>query len=192
MGGTKIMKSRLIFLFVLFAITVGLAVSAGADTRYVTDMLVLTVRDRPDDEAGVLGNLRTADSVEVLEESGPYLRIRAQDGLEGWVQKNYITSKRPKAIIIEEMQNEINRLNSKIENFDKKRDAYVDEVKVNKQADKIKIEELEESVSSLNGELKQLTGKYNTLVNESKKNIGTLAGESKKLKAINTEPEYFF
>ena len=187
MKGTEIMRSHLIILLILFAISAGFKVSAAADTRYVSDMLILAVRDRPDKDANVLGNLKTADSVEVLEESGPYLRIRTKDALEGWVQKNYITSEKPKALIIEQLQKEIKRLNSKIEEFDKNIDGYRDKIKVGSQEDQLKNKELKETVSTLNGQLKQLTDRYNALLDEHKKNIDALTGERNKLKATSTE-----
>ncbi|MFC1814634.1 TIGR04211 family SH3 domain-containing protein [Thermodesulfobacteriota bacterium] len=156
------MKSKLVILFILLATSAGFIILAYADTRYVSDKLILTVRDMQENGATVLGTLKTADSIEVLEESGQYLRIRTKKGLEGWVQKNYITSDKPKVIIIEEKKTEINQLKSKIEGIEK-------------------------NASFLNGELRQLTEKYNALRNESNKNINTLIDERNKLKALNKE-----
>jgi len=186
MKGAGIMKSNFIAVFVLLTILAGFVASVHADTRYVSDMLILTVRDRADKEATVLGNLRTADAVEVLEESGRYLKIQTKEGLEGWVQKNFITSAKPKALIINDLQNEITQLNSKIEQFDKNQAGYMDEIRADTQDQQTKNKVLQENVSQLNGELKQLTEKYNTLLKKSKKSIAALAGERDKLKELNT------
>jgi len=167
------MKSKLIFLFLLLTIPVGFVVAAHADTQYVSDMLVLTIRDNPDKDANILGSLKTADPVEVLEAGDRFMRIRTQEGLEGWVQKNFISADKPKAIIINKMKNEISQLKTKIEEFEKNRDADLNEIRASRQGDKLKIEQLSE--------------KYNTLLKESKKNIAALTGERDKLKAINTE-----
>lgn len=173
MKDTGIMKLNIIFLFLLFTILVGFVVAARADTQYVSDMLVLSIRDNPDKDANVLGNLKTADPVEVLETGDRFMRIRTKTGLEGWVQKNFISASKPKAIIIKEMKNEIRQLNAKIEEFEKNRDADLNEIRASSEDDKLKIE--------------HLTEKYNKLLKESKPKIAALTGERDKLKAMNAE-----
>ena len=172
MRNTGIMKSNLIFLLLLLTIPVGFVVAAHADTQYVSDMLVLTIRDNPDKNANVLGNIITADPVEILEARGRFMRIRTKKGLEGWVQKNFITADKPKAIVIKEMKNEISQLKAKLEEFENNRDADLNEIRASSQDDKLKI--------------KQLTEKYNNLLKESKTKTTALTGERDKLKAINT------
>lgn len=173
MKNTGIMKSNLIFLFLLLTIPVGFVDAAHADTQYVSDMLVLTIRDNPDKDANILGNLKTADPVEVLEVGDRFMRIRTQGGLEGWVQKNFISAGKPKAIIIKKMRNEISQLKAKIEKFEKNRAADLNKIRAGRQDAKLKIE--------------QLTEKYNTLLKESNKKIAALTGERDQLKAIKTE-----
>ncbi|MFW6387599.1 MAG: TIGR04211 family SH3 domain-containing protein, partial [Thermodesulfobacteriota bacterium] len=93
-----------------------LAVCAGpgaADTRYVTDQLVITLREGAGNEYQVLRTLRTDTPMEVLEERGRYLRVRLDDGTEGYVLKQYISSKRPKSERIKELQAEIERLSAR-------------------------------------------------------------------------------
>ena len=173
MKNTGIMKSNLIFLFLLLIIPVGFVVAAHADTQYVSDMLVLTIRDNPDIDANILGYLKTADPVEVLETGNRFMRIRTKEGLEGWVQKNFINTGKPKSIIIKEMKNEISQLKAKIGEFENNRDADLNEIRASSQDDKLKIE--------------QLTKKHNNLLKESKTKIPALTVERDKLKAINTE-----
>ncbi|MEE8432735.1 MAG: TIGR04211 family SH3 domain-containing protein [Candidatus Desulfatibia sp.] len=167
------MKSNLIFLFLLLTIPVGFVDAAHADTQYVSDMLVLTIRDNPDKDANILGTLKTADPVEVLEVGDRFMRIRTQAGLEGWVQKNFISAGKPKAVIIKKMKNEISQLKAKIKKFEKNRDADLNKIRAGRQDDKLKIE--------------QLTEKYNTLLKGSNKKIAALTGEHDQLKAIKTE-----
>ena len=156
------MKSKPVIFVILLTLFIGFIVVAYADTRYVSDMLTLTVRDKQENGANILGRLKSADSIEVLEESGQYLRIRTQGGIEGWVQKNYITSDKPKAIVIKDLKAEITQLKSTIKAIDG-------------------------DVSRLKAELTQLTKKYNALLNNSKKNINRLIDERNTLKTKNKE-----
>ncbi|MCA1797290.1 MAG: TIGR04211 family SH3 domain-containing protein [Desulfuromonadaceae bacterium] len=91
-----------------------LAGSAVADTRYVADQLVITLREGMGNQYRVLRTLKTDTPVEVLEEQGRYLHVRLDDGTEGYVLKQYISSKRPKSQRINELQDEVERLTSQV------------------------------------------------------------------------------
>lgn len=87
---------------------------ALADTRYVADQLIITLREGMGNEYRVLRSLKTDTPMEVLEEQGRYLRVRLDDGTEGYVLKQYISSKRPKSQRIEELRAEVERLTSEV------------------------------------------------------------------------------
>lgn len=64
-----------------------------ADTAYVSDVINLTIRAAPANDAEYLGQIRSGDAVEVLESLGPksFTRIRDADGREGWVTSRFLT-----------------------------------------------------------------------------------------------------
>lgn len=70
----------------------GFACAAGAQTRYVSDSLVITVRTGPSTQNAITRNLTSGDRVEVLEElvDEGYARVRLEDGEEGWVLARYL------------------------------------------------------------------------------------------------------
>lgn len=68
---------------------------AHAQTMYVTDEVVITLRRGAGTEFAIIDNLRTGDAVEVLErdEANGYFRVRVRDsGDEGWVLTRYLVS----------------------------------------------------------------------------------------------------
>ena len=101
----------LLFLPILLSVQLGIG---RADRRYVSDRLIITLRETPNTNGRVLRTLKTDTPVEVLEESGRYLRIRTEAGEEGWVDKQYITPETPKPIIMARLHDEMNRLQEKI------------------------------------------------------------------------------
>jgi SH3 domain protein len=68
---------------------------AIADTRYVSDELVITLRTGPSTQHQILKTLRSGTSLEVFESSnengGNYSRVRTAGGTEGWVLTRYLT-----------------------------------------------------------------------------------------------------
>ena len=68
--------------------------SAAAETRYVSDELVITVRSGESSQHQILRTIKSGTQMKLLEshkETG-YSRIRLNDGTEGWVLSQYLTA----------------------------------------------------------------------------------------------------
>lgn len=99
------MKFKILFLVSLLATL--LAGAATAETRYVSDTLVVTVRSNTTNDYQVLGRILSNAPVTILGEQGNFYRLRTADGIEGYVLQQYITAERPKTLIIEQLQGQI-------------------------------------------------------------------------------------
>jgi SH3 domain protein len=130
--------------------------SAHADRRYVSDRLIITLREAPGKDSAVLRTLRTDTPVEVLEESGQYLRVRTEEGEEGWVAAQYLSSEVPKLIIIAGLKKEIDRLKARIKEFESGSNPLSDQLDATKQRHLEKVKELEESAAEIIGERNRL------------------------------------
>lgn len=191
MGAIRISKLKLILLLVLF---IPLSVSVGpahADRRYVSDMLIITLREGQGREYKAIRTLKTGTPIEVLEESGRYLRVRTEEGEEGWVAKQYISSELPKALIIAGLKQETNQLRARVEELEKRQALLLDQLKGAERNHATKVKELEknannyrEEVSRMTMELRQITDKYNILFDRSKK-VLELISEHDRLQAEN-------
>jgi len=180
MGVIKIRKIKFIL---LFALLIPLSISVGsthADTRYVSDMLILTLREGQGSQYKAIRTLKTGTPIEVLEESARHLRVRTQEGEEGWVEKQYISSEQPKAIIIAGLNKEANRLKARLEELQKDQATLLDQLNAAKRSHTVKVKE----TSRLNTELTQITKKYNTLLDQSK-NVAELIKENDRLYGDN-------
>ncbi len=183
---------RTIFFIVAFILSASIN-SVFAETRYVSDRLIISVRDGQNQDAAVLGYLETATPVDILEEKEDLLRIRTENGIEGWVQAKYIVSEKPKAIIIENLKNDIMALNKEVETLKNEQDSASNALLKTKNMYQEKIEELTEEVNinqkfaaKAKSDFIQLNKKYTTLLNYSK-NSEELIGEVEKLKKLNVE-----
>lgn len=96
----------------LFAATVPLAVVAQEvvapaptpEKRFVSDKLVLNVYSAPEQGSARVATIQTGDAVEELERSGNLVRVRLEDGREGWVGANYLVSDAPAVVRLRELQ----------------------------------------------------------------------------------------
>ena len=94
--GHKTMTRTLAFsLIVMTSTLLGYTRLGLPDThiRYVIDQVVITVRAQPSDDAEVIRRLATGEEMQLTgQESEPFVQARFADGLEGWVDSNYLTA----------------------------------------------------------------------------------------------------
>ena len=186
-------KTMSVFLLIFAIILTVTIKSVFADTRYVSDKLIISVRDGQNQDDNVLGYIRTGTAVDVLEEKGRYLRIKTEDGLEGWVQAQYIISEKPNARIIEDLRNEINDLNKKIEFSKNEQGSLSDKLLVTKQIYEVRIRELEQELNinqkntaKAKNELIELNKKYKKLLSNSE-NADELIRKLEKSKKLDSK-----
>lgn len=74
------------------------------EKRFVSDKLVLNVYAEPDQSSARVATIQTGDAVEELERSDNLVRVRLEDGREGWVGANYLTSDEPAIVRLRELQ----------------------------------------------------------------------------------------
>lgn len=150
-------------LLILLTISVG---SAHADRRYVSDQLIVSLREAPNNDSTRITFLRTDTPIEVLEESGRYLRVRTEDGQEGWVDEQYITREVPKPLIIAGFKKKIERLEARVKEFEAGKNPLADQLKAAEQRHLAKVRELEEQAAKLAGERSKLQKSNDQLHNE--------------------------
>ena len=193
MCNMTVRKTMSVFLLIFTIILTITIKSVFADTRYVSDELIISVRDGQNQDDNVLGYIRTGTAVDVFEEKGRYLRIKTEDGLEGWVQTQYIISEKPNGRIIEDLRNEINDLNKKIEFSKNGQGSLSDKLLVTKQIYGVRIRELEQEVNinqkntaKAKSELIELNKKYKKLLRNSE-NTDELIRKLKKSKKLDSK-----
>lgn len=165
--------------------------SSYAETQYVSDKLIITLREGKGEGFKAIRRLKTDTPVEVLQQDGRYLKVRTKEGEEGWVAKQYISPNKPKVEIIIELRKEINQLKLQIEELKKARASLWDDLKAAKQDYEVKVKKFEENLEEIKQDseqttkmLEQITNEYNTLLYKSK-HLSELTREYESLKTEN-------
>ena len=149
------LKSVLFFLlFSLFFVP-----AAQAEVVYVTDRLVVLLRS--EQGAGEkIAKLFSDTPLQLLERSGRFLKVRTQDGDEGWLDEQYTTTDPPKQIIIDSLETEIKRLEASITQLSKERGPLGEQLEKSKREHAEQVKSLEENINRLQTERDQLATKY--------------------------------
>jgi SH3 domain protein len=129
-----------------------LAVAAQAQTRYVSDTLVITLRTGPSSQNAIIRNLTSGARVEVLEElpDEGYTQVRLADGEQGWVLTQYLQDEPTAALRLATATRELAGATTSAESFEEQATRLEAELEVTRQA-------LQESQSLAEGLQAELT-----------------------------------
>ncbi len=114
------------FLSAVFVLTTYFPGTTHAETRYVTDMLYITLRSGKDTGSKVV-TLRSDTPVTVLEESGRHVKVRTKNGKTGWAGAQYLSTKTPKSVIITNLEKELEQLKASVGGY-KDQSAQISEL----------------------------------------------------------------
>ena len=186
--------SRDLFLSLTFVLLLT-AMPALAETRYVSDQLIITLRSAPDTDASVVTTLKTDAPVEILEESGRYLKVRSAAGEDGYVLSQYITEALPKSLQLERLQGERDQLQRKLQRLEEAQGATSSELETARRQQEVLATELqaklsaaEEELTSTRQQLTAVTAKYAALQKDAREVVAIAAqreelqGERDRLK----------
>ena len=110
----KISELHIIILpCLLLLVLYGSPDSVKAETKFVSGMIVVNVRDSSEKQSKVIGTVKTGDYVEVLEENSSYSRVKTKDLLEGWVPSHYLHAEVPTTETITKLKEEVVALKKK-------------------------------------------------------------------------------
>ena len=89
----------------LFGITALIFSGAAlAEAAYINDTLRVGVRPVPDNQAAPIGVVKTGMRLEMLETTNGFVRIKTDNGLEGWIKDSYIVKTPPAMIKLQASQ----------------------------------------------------------------------------------------
>lgn len=87
-----------------------LGLPAKAETGYVSDRLFLGIYAEPNTEGVALHTLSSGMEVNVIETQNGFVKIRTQEGAEGWTRARFISAEKPATLLVKELQAENKRL----------------------------------------------------------------------------------
>jgi SH3 domain protein len=112
---------------------------------FVADKLVINVYSEPDQAGSRVATIETGDAVDELERNESFARIRLQDGREGWVGANYLTSDPPAAVQLRELQRQ---QKSAAQSTDKKAAEEIARLKKESEALQAQVKELKAAAAA--------------------------------------------
>lgn len=83
---------------------------AQAETLYVIEQLYVTVNSAADGSGERVGQIKSADEVELIEREGEQAHVRLASGEEGWVKASYLSADPPLRTQLNARSDELERL----------------------------------------------------------------------------------
>jgi len=143
-------------IFLAVALVMGMALTAAAETRYVTDQFEVTFRSGPGDQYRILRMMRTGQRLELLETAGNWSRVEGPGGQTGWVRTQHLRPDPPARQTLQIMT-------ARLESIEGERDSLSEE---NDRLHRLN-QELEEHLRETEDRLEQAVSDYEELLEDS-------------------------
>lgn len=166
---------QIIFLMISFFVIFDAGNCVGEElqepTGYISDFLVINLRDNIERPFTVTGVVKSEEEVKIIEENKEYFKVRTQNGKTGWIAKQYVKSSLPKSMIIKQLQEKISLLEKRL-----------NEKQVFSNQDDVSVLQ-----NQLNTMQKELEDKKNQIVR-----LSRVSSEGKKIETVLKEKEFIF
>ncbi len=94
-------------LSIVFGFLVLFSISAHAETKYVSGVIVVNLRDTYTKDFKTLATVETGEQVQILEEKGHFAKVKTKDNIEGWIPIQYLRNDVPAAETIAKLKEQI-------------------------------------------------------------------------------------
>ena len=169
-------------LFLLFL----MPFTAFAETGYVADELIITLRQGQGNQYKIIRTLKTGTPMEILEKGDTYFRVRIPSGEEGYVLRQYVSMQTPKPVVIANLTRQVESLHKKIaeleaarENLKEKTVDLLQSSKASETNLSQQLAELQEKYRQASQKLDSVSKDYSSLMNKSENLIAIIAERDK-------------
>lgn len=158
-----------------------------AETRYVTDRIMLGVHQDAEANSTLLTSIPSGTTVNTIDTDGEFTKIRLGNGTEGWVLSSYLLTEKPAVAELDALSAKYQKANEDARNFEKKAQLWRDEVsnknnqikELRKAAGGESFKELEKAEKQLADE-KQKTSELETKLQQLEANLERLKSLSQE------------
>lgn len=186
------LSSPRITLVIFLALLIGPSV-VRSETLYVSDQLVVSLRELPQDSSKAIVYLKTDEPVELIEVGEKYSKVKTASGEVGYIQQYYLAENIPKPQIINRLTEENERLNGRVrqlQNQYKEAFSKGDEARVRLltelEESRAKADKLQTELNDSNEKLSDINKEFESL-KENSKDIMAITAERNQLKISNNE-----
>jgi SH3 domain protein len=182
------MRFKILFVLIVLMSSYLHIPPASAETRYVVDELIITLRAGKSSNHKILKSLTTGTPLEVLgEEDDTYVKVRTPDGVEGYVLRQYISTNPPKKQVIAELKRQNASLQKKIQSLEEAKSNMESQLGTIEEGYDKKFSEMNSMSADMQQNLEQalnsersMSEKYNTLLAQAE-NVVEIVAERDQL-----------
>lgn len=174
-----------------FLSTVSTVSDVWSKTNYISDQLIVSLRELPQNSAKPIVYLKTDTPLEVLEVGEEFSKVKTEKGEIGYVQKSYLTENLPRTTIIKRLTQENENLNGRILELEKryneafsKGDESQKKILAELQESRGLVDNLQKDLQEANKALSEITKSHEELMVNAK-NVVAITDERNQLRGSN-------
>ncbi|HEY5714910.1 MAG TPA: TIGR04211 family SH3 domain-containing protein [Psychromonas sp.] len=119
------------FRYFITAISLMLCLNASAETRYVSDDVVIYMHSGPGQEYRITGTINVGSAVTTLKSDAntKFSQVRTDSGKTGWVKDNELQTTLPAKSMLPTVQKQLQEAQKKLQNIDQENSKTFDQAK---------------------------------------------------------------
>jgi len=159
--------------------------SVAAETKYVREIIYVTLREARGIEKKVIAKLPSGQKLEIVKADNEWTQVRLADGTTGWILSRYVTAKQPSSYLLRLMKAEQKASRKESSSISEENKKFTEEIQRLKEQNQVRNVELENAKKKLSqtsqsyGNLKKESAGYLQLKAKYEKTVTQLS-ETKK------------
>ncbi|HKL49476.1 MAG TPA: TIGR04211 family SH3 domain-containing protein [Desulfuromonadales bacterium] len=147
------MRQFFLVLFIVGSVLSSVA-DSQAETQYISDRLIVSVRDSPREQYTPLASLASNQPVEVLGKEGRFVHVRTEKGVEGYIPEQYLTDETPSPILVRRLKAEIARYERQVATLKDQLQEEQGDLAAQLQSERKKVRQLQKELADAKSNLK--------------------------------------
>jgi len=179
------MKLSIVKIFLCVTCLLLFCVSVAAETKYVREIVFVTLREAPGLKNKVITTLKSGQELEILKAGKEWTQVRVANGTTGWVLSRYVTAKKPSSYFLNRLKASQQTLQEQAKSMSEKNKNLQAEIQRLKEQYQSRITELENAKQKLTqasrsyGDLKKESAGYLQLKTNYEKAVARLSEANK-------------
>ena len=150
--------------------------SAHAEKLFVTDRVLVGVHQNPSEASPMIKSVPSGTQLEVLETDSGFSRIKTSDGIEGWINSQYLVKQKPAAALLDAAERQL-----------KKAKEDLKAVKEAKKKSDREVQLRRDELANAQSTIKELKKQKGAPVKTDDKTTEKLAAANKRIEQLQTE-----
>lgn len=117
-------------IIILITLLMSISFQALAEKQYVTDRILLGIHAEADEGSALIKSVPSGTELEVIEKTNGFIKIKIEDGTEGWVSSGFVMKETPSTRKYDVLAHQYEQTTQELDKLKEEREKNIRELQV--------------------------------------------------------------